>query len=52
MAVPVLLNLCDTYSDLEEDEKMAAPARISDMLADWTDPRKIEVYATYHLFVR
>ncbi|KAI7850196.1 nuclear condensing complex subunit [Circinella umbellata] len=43
VAVPVLLNLCDTYSDLEQDEKMAPPARISDMLADWTDPRKIEV---------
>ncbi|KAI8141539.1 nuclear condensing complex subunit [Fennellomyces sp. T-0311] len=43
IAVPALLNLCDTYTDLEKDEKMASPSRISDMIADWTDPRKIEV---------
>ncbi|KAI9489252.1 nuclear condensing complex subunit [Zychaea mexicana] len=43
VAIPALLNLCDTYVDLEKDEKMATPTRISDMLADWTDPRKIEV---------
>lgn len=36
-----LQELCETYTDLEQDEEMVSPSQISDMLADWTDPRKI-----------
>ncbi|KAI9278371.1 nuclear condensing complex subunit [Phascolomyces articulosus] len=43
VTVSALIDLCETHADLEKDEKMAPPVRISDMLADWTDPRKIEV---------
>lgn len=38
------MELCDTYADLEKDERMVNPAQISDMLADWTDPRRIALY--------
>ncbi|KAI7876242.1 hypothetical protein K492DRAFT_167295 [Lichtheimia hyalospora FSU 10163] len=41
IAIKALMELCDTYADLEKDERMVTPAQISDMLADWTDPRRI-----------
>ncbi|KAI9319753.1 nuclear condensing complex subunit, partial [Dichotomocladium elegans] len=41
VAIPAILELCEIYKDLGRDEKMVSPSQIADMLADWTDPRKI-----------
>ncbi|KAI8066111.1 nuclear condensing complex subunit [Thamnidium elegans] len=41
VTILALEELCNTYSDLKSDEIMVNPMQISDMLADWTDPRKL-----------
>jgi condensin complex subunit 3 len=41
VTVSALEELCNVSEDLEESENMVAPVQISDILADWTDPRKI-----------
>lgn len=41
VTILALEELCNTYSDLKPDEIMVNPMQISDMLADWTDPRKL-----------
>ncbi|KAI8880336.1 hypothetical protein K501DRAFT_15461 [Backusella circina FSU 941] len=41
VTVSALEELCNVNEDLEENETMVAPVQISDILADWTDPRKI-----------
>ncbi|KAI9477970.1 MAG: nuclear condensing complex subunit [Benjaminiella poitrasii] len=41
IAVPALEELCNIFADLEKDETMTHPKQISDMLADWCDPRKL-----------
>ncbi|KAF7725065.1 hypothetical protein EC973_000472 [Apophysomyces ossiformis] len=41
VCISALQDLCETYTELEEDEEMVSPSLIADMLADWTDPRKI-----------
>ncbi|ORX63182.1 hypothetical protein DM01DRAFT_1331258 [Hesseltinella vesiculosa] len=43
IAVSAIQELVDTYLDLQEDEKMIDPKRISEMMADWTDPRQLVV---------
>lgn len=41
VTIPALEELCNTFNDLEEEETMVNPTQISEMLADWTDPRKL-----------
>lgn len=41
VTISALEELCNTYVDLEKDESMVSPMQISEMLADWTDPRKL-----------
>ncbi|KAL0097913.1 nuclear condensing complex subunit, partial [Phycomyces blakesleeanus] len=41
VAVEALEDLCSTFDDLDENEKMTSPGQIADMLADWTEPRKV-----------
>lgn len=41
IVISALEELCNTYNDLAKDETMVNPMQISDMLADWTDPRKL-----------
>ncbi|KAI9254666.1 nuclear condensing complex subunit [Sporodiniella umbellata] len=41
VAISVLNEVCTMHSDLKPYEKMSTPLQISDMLADWTDPRKL-----------
>jgi condensin complex subunit 3 len=41
VTIPALEELCNTFNDLENDETMADPMKISEMLVDWTDSRKL-----------
>lgn len=41
VTISALEELCNTHIDLQEDEVMVNPNQIADMLADWTDPRKL-----------
>lgn len=41
VTISALNEVCNMHSDLKSYETMINPLQISDMLADWTDPRKL-----------